>query len=175
MKNKYEIQGDTTVIYLNKNLKTIISTKDLERVKEFPNSWSANWNKRRGVYVVIGNLPSNDPKCRPRALLTRWILNPEKGMVVDHINHDTLDNRRDNLRILTNQQNCQNRKGCNSQNRSSFLRGVSLTKNGKWAAFIGVNWKRKHLGVFNTIEEANRAVIKARKELMPYSENAMEG
>ena len=175
MKNRYEVRGDTTVIFLNNGLETIISTKDLARAKEFPNTWSANFNKRRGVYIVIGNLPSNGKKPRPRALLTRWLLNPDDNLVVDHINHNTLDNRRENLRILTNQQNAQNRKGCNSQNKTSGLRGVIRTKNGKWRAYLKLNWKVVHLGTFETIEEANVAAINARRELMPYSNENITG
>lgn len=168
LKNHYEIHGDETFIFLNRGLKAVISTSDLEMVKEFPNTWSANFNKRRGVNIVIGNAPWNGKETRERVLLHRWIMNPCDNFVVDHINHDTLDNRRENLRILTNQENCQNRKGANQQSKSG-LRGLVETPWGTWNAHIKVNWKRINIGNFKTKEEAQLAVIEARKKYMPYS------
>jgi hypothetical protein len=172
MKNEYEIRGNVTAIFVRcegKSLETLISTDDLERAKEIPYTWYANWNKRRKVYIIHGYY-KQDIKKRKGVLLTRWLLNPSKNLVVDHINHNTLDNRRENLRLLTNQENSQNRKGSNSNNFRSGIRGVTRTNNGKWAAYMKLNWERIHIGVYETKEEAQKAVIKARKTSMPYSE-----
>jgi len=81
---------------------------------------------------------------------------------VDHINHDGLDNRRCNLRICTNAQNCMNGK---HKGGSSKYKGVTYhSKSGKWQAQIEINNKHIRLGSHNTENEAatayNNAAIK---------------
>jgi hypothetical protein len=83
-----------------------------------------------------------------------------KNMEVDHINRDTLDNRRKNLRLATKSNNGINR-GLNKNNKSGF-KGVFFNKKlGKWNAVLKVDYLRKHLGTFNTAELAGRAYNKA--------------
>lgn len=86
------------------------------------------------------------------------------GLVVDHINGDTLDNRRENLRIVTQQVNIRNRRGA-CRTSVSGIRGVRFYRPlQKWAASISVreegrpNGQRTiHLGYFATAEEATAA------------------
>lgn len=86
------------------------------------------------------------------------------GLVVDHKNGNSLDNRRDNLRIVTATQNVRNTK--NSRRNRSGVRGVSYNaKSRAWAAEIRADGKYKWLGVYKTIEEAARARAKAEVEL----------
>ena len=89
-------------------------------------------------------------------LMHRAILNTPSGMQTDHRNMNGLDNRRVNLRVCTNSQNHMNarkRSGC-----FSIYKGVSWHKLGaKWRAQIKVGDKRKHLGLFDSEEEAARA------------------
>lgn len=88
----------------------------------------------------------------------------QKGEVVDHINGNGLDNRRQNLRLATNAQNLMNRKA-NSNNTSGY-KGVTLVKGRKkWVAKIKRNYKLYNLGYFNTPEEAHEAYCKAADEL----------
>lgn len=89
----------------------------------------------------------------------RIIMNAKKGEIVDHINRNSLDNRRSNLRIATHIENCRNAR-LKSDNKSG-IRGVHWAKHAKsWVAQIRINGKTKHLGCFLTIEEA----AAARKE-----------
>lgn len=82
------------------------------------------------------------------------------GMDVDHINGNPLDNRKSNLRIVSHQENCFNRKL--SRNNSTGHKGVSVYRpNGKFKASIKVNYQQKHLGYFDTAEEAAIAYNKA--------------
>jgi hypothetical protein len=77
----------------------------------------------------------------------------------DHINGDTLDNRRANLRIVNLCQNAQNSK-LPITNKSGY-KGVSLRKStGRYEARITAYGEKYHLGFFDTIEEA----IIARKD-----------
>ncbi len=75
------------------------------------------------------------------------------GEMADHIDGNVLNNRRDNLRVVSNAQNIRNRKR-NSNNTSGY-KGVSLNKQtGHWTARIGVEGKYINLGVFATPEQA---------------------
>lgn len=86
------------------------------------------------------------------------------GFIVDHKNGNGLDNTWSNLRLATNSQNCMNR-GLQSNNISG-LSGVRFDPSrGKWKAEIKVNRKYKHLGRFNSFEEAVSVRLKAEKEL----------
>jgi hypothetical protein len=83
----------------------------------------------------------------------RVIMSPDNNKLVDHINGDTLDNRKTNLRYCNNQQNNYNR-GPMSHNISGY-KGVSWRKsNQKWYAQIKHNAKTKYIGYFKTKEEA---------------------
>jgi len=89
----------------------------------------------------------------------QMIMKPNRGLVVDHINGDGLDNRRDNLRVCTTAENSRNRN-LKSTNKSGVT-GVFWCKGvKKWTAQITVNYKAKHLGYFKEISDA----IKSRKD-----------
>ena len=91
-----------------------------------------------------------------KTFLHRAIMNPQPTYVVDHINRNTLDNRRSNLQVVTIQENLRNQKRPN--NKTGF-NGVAVFKD-RFTAQIKVNYKKIHLGVFKTIKEA----AQARKE-----------
>jgi len=83
---------------------------------------------------------------------------------VDHINGDTLDNRRENLRLATHAQNQQNRK-VRSDSKSGYKGVWYRSDTGKWCAEIKANRKRYCLGSFGTPEDAYKAYCDAAKEL----------
>lgn len=77
---------------------------------------------------------------------------PGDGLEGDHINHDRLDNRRSNLRILNRQENSQNHPG---RGGSSPFRGVSWSrKDGRWYAYARVDGSMKNLGLHESELEA---------------------
>lgn len=89
-------------------------------------------------------------------------LNLMEGMEIDHRNRDRLDNRRDNLRLCSRLQNIANRKKLtivNGKTTTSKYKGVCRCSEGRpgWRSEIRVNGKKKHLGVFQTEEEAASA------------------
>jgi len=83
---------------------------------------------------------------------------------VDHIDHNKLNNQRNNLRYATNQQN----HGNTNKNtvRSSKYKGVHLErKTGKFIAQIRFNYRKQHIGTFITEIEAARAYNQKAIEL----------
>lgn len=79
-----------------------------------------------------------------------------KGFHVDHINGNKLDNRRENLRICTQQQNSRNKKV--QRNSKTGIKGVKyMHREKKYQARIMVNYKSISLGYFKTAKEAGRA------------------
>jgi hypothetical protein len=96
-------------------------------------------------------------------LMHKEILNAPPGLLVDHINTDSLDNRRANLRLATHSQNsCNSRR--DKSNTYSRFRGVSFSKRkGKWFAAIRVNGKKCWLGYFANEEDAAKAYDNAAR------------
>lgn len=125
------------IILRNKNgdeiARTKIDTEDLDMVKD--NRWCLNCNN----YVHNGKI-----------FLHNIILNKKNGYIIDHINHDILDNRKINLRYATRQQNLFNK----------LSKGIRKTSNNKWQAYINKNKKFIGLGSFINKEDA----INARRD-----------
>jgi len=153
MKNKFKIKGEVIEIYVvspKYGLKTVlIDTEDLNLVSKY------NW-------CVYKKYKKNYLYCRstkkPQIGLHRLIMSFPKDKVVDHINHNTLDNRKENLRVCINKQNLRNQKI--NKNNTSGVKGVSrkIQKiNGKiykyWRSEITYNNKLIHLGLFPYTEE----------------------
>lgn len=88
-----------------------------------------------------------------------------RGERVDHINHDRLDNRRENLRVVTDKQNVEHRGVLNSNNTTGF-RGVSWIAGKKhFRAEVTHGGQHICVGRFFTAEEAGAAAAKKRKDL----------
>lgn len=131
----------------NEKCRTLIDLDDIEKVKDY--RWSFKG------YVGKGYVKNEKNKL----FLHKFIMNAPKGVVVDHINHNKLDNRKCNLRICTHSQNNMNR--VKQSNNTSGYTGVYWSKeHSKWHAQIECNKKRIHLGYYNDIEDA----VKARKQ-----------
>ena len=88
--------------------------------------------------------------------LHRLIMNIEnKDVVVDHINHDQTDNRKENLRLCSAWENSMNTSL--SKNNTSGVNGVSQMKDGRYRAYINFNHKQIPLGCYDTLQEAKDA------------------
>lgn len=85
----------------------LLDDEDYDKVIKEKYSLSVTWDKTiKGFYVAF----TAKPKDSSSRLLYRYLLNPSKGLTVDHINRNPLDNRRCNLRICTQFENNQNQK-----------------------------------------------------------------
>lgn len=150
MKNLYETHGEITYIYCSHKgniVKVPIETKDLEKVDSMPNTWRVSADGRGRAYcesqIKIGDK-------RVKVKMHRWITDCPKGLEVDHINHDSLDNRSSNLRVVDRSTNMRNVR----PRSTSGILGVHRDKYGRWEAKITVDYVHKYLGTFETKEEA---------------------
>ena len=113
------------------------------------------WTTNKKGYVVT----SKNKKLKS-SILHRNIINCPKNKEIDHINHNKLDNRKSNLRVVTSSQN-----KMNMHKRfpgTSKFKGVHWKKTiNKWVAQIRFNGKKIHLGVFIKEEDAALAYNKA--------------
>lgn len=113
--------------------------------------WVASFSGRKW-YVVRG-------KGKTREYLHRLIVGAGKGVVVDHIDGDTMNNTRSNLRICSKQQN-----SWNSKKRESFsgFKGVAQHKD-RWTARLTINGKNLYLGLFDNKQDAAISYNEAAK------------
>lgn len=93
----------------------------------------------------------------------RFLLGDPPDLHVDHINRNTLDNRRSNLRLATRSQNKAN--SGRYRNNTSGYKGVSWNrKTRRWYAKVGDGAKNRCIGHFETAEEAARAYDRVARE-----------
>ena len=119
--------------------------------------WYARYDPKMKSFYAMRNVTSFGKQ--KTVLMHRLIAGAPDGMPVDHIDHQTLNNQDENLRVCTPSQNSRNQR---RNNNSSGYKGVDFYKqNGKWRArILGVD-----LGYFHSAEEAARAYDKKAKEL----------
>lgn len=128
---------------------------------DFENIKGYCWNVNKQGYVVARDRTGKHSKC---LLLHRVVMRvSQKDLVVDHINHNTLDNRKSNLRVCTRSQNMMN---TNPSTRSATgVKGVTWDNDRqKWSASIGINNKNIYLGRFDTFEQAISARRRAEED-----------
>ena len=143
------------LISLTQGQVAIVDTQDYERLAAF--KWCATKrSKEPSPYAMRSDVSGGKKKS---IYMAREIMGfPSNGLLVDHINHDTLDNRRDNLRIATPEQNRHNSRG--QQLSSTKYKGVFEVKYkiiNRFKSSIVVNGVRKFLGYFPTPELASEA------------------
>ncbi|AYO30638.1 hypothetical protein D2962_08375 [Biomaibacter acetigenes] len=132
------------------------------------NKWFAKWDEHTKSFYAVSNFKRSDGKWTLNPM-HRYLIDAPKGMYVDHINHDTLDNRISNLRIVTGSGNAQNKKGALSNSKTG-IRGVWWNKKDKcWRAKVIKNRTTVFEKNFKNIEEAEKAVREARKKFLLYS------
>jgi len=156
--NRFKIDGQTASLQTRQGV-ILLDAEDLHLLGngiEIKMKSQSN-----GTYIDV--YTGKRPRKRIGAL-SRLVMNPESNMVVDHINHDTLDNRKSNLRICTRAQNSRNNVG--RANRTTPYKGVSFMATGvnatnyqsrPWRAYTRVMGKRVWLGYHATAEQAAQA------------------
>lgn len=126
--------------------RAVIDVDDVERCRQY--KWHIRSSKGNTSYV-IASLPNNE-----KVHLHKFIMRCSANDEVDHINMNGLDNRKENLRIVTHSQNKANNK-CS---------GIKVVPSGNYQASFCRNYKTIYVGTFNTKEEALNARQRAIKE-----------
>ena len=146
-------------IYLGEGQWTKVSPGDYYWLKKY--KWVPYGNGKRLYAVRLRMVGPNTTKI---ISMHRMIMNQPRGLLVDHRNCDSLDNRIHNLRSATNSQNQCNREKTPAKCSSKY-KGVRLRKNTyrrkPWESVISINKKQKVLGYYLTEVEAARAYDEA--------------
>jgi hypothetical protein len=136
----------------------LIDDEDFEKVNAY--KWHCNETiGRKSIYFAhTGPRPKHED-----IKLHRFIMNAPNGTEVDHVNCNTLDNRKVNLRLCSHQENSNNR--LIHQNNKCGFKGVHYdTDRKKYRAQIQNEGKKRYLGLFDTPEEAHKAYCDASKK-----------
>jgi len=130
--NDYKIRGNITAIFLeNKEglkLETLIDTEELDRIESMDLHWHLRYDPSTKQYYARATGRKSEGQ-KPNYYLHMVILNhdfdKDNYYVVDHINQNKLDNRKENLRLIPQYNNLSHRKGANSNNKTG-VRNVNL-------------------------------------------------
>lgn len=148
-------------IKLTKGHETIVDDADYDSLSKW--KWYAHVTKW-GVYAVRDFRRKGQK--RVTYLMHRVITECPDGMVVDHINHNPLNNTKDNLRVCTQSENQANSKLKKTTNRTSKYKGVFFSKlHNKFRTRIMKKGKIIELGLFSCEKEASKVYNKKAAEI----------
>lgn len=164
--NKYETSGDTTKLFITTYRKgiveTLIDTEDLPKLISYGQRWSLFTETEHHRYAT--SMREIEGK-RKFVALHRIILDAPKGLLVDHINGDTLDNRKSNIRIVTPSQNQFNRRI--QKNNTSGVPGLRWRESkNRWEACIMFNRQCVYQKHFKEFSDAVNGIEIARAKIM---------
>jgi len=157
-------------IKLTRGQYTIVDDEDFDRLSD--RKWHAAWSEAGQCFYASGweSYLKPDGKKTGRGIrMHRFLKGLKHGdkRIIDHINHNTLDNRQKNLRICTVSENQQNRR--RAKNNTSGVVGVRHKKEtNRFHARIYLNGRCKHLGSFKTLKEA--VAVRKKAEIKYFGE-----
>lgn len=155
----------TREITLTQGFVALVDDADFESLNRF--KWGAHVGRTGHVYATR-QTPRSEGH-RPIKMHRQILGVTDPKIKVDHVNHNTLDNQRLNLRETTHKQNMENRSGAARGSHTGQL-GVSLYKRtGRYRAHITHHKRQIHLGYFDTIQEASAAASAARAHYFTHS------
>ena len=136
------------IIYTRKGEEIFVDDEDYEWLNQY------NWYSSQG-YATRATSRKDSVK-RKYILMHREITNAPKGMVIDHKDHKTMNNQKENLRICTHKENAMNKKIAKSNN--SGYPGVYWSESqGRWIVRIGLDRGTIRIGTYMDWEDAVRA------------------
>lgn len=147
-------------IKLTKGKIALIDEEDFEIVSQY--RW---WvlSKGNGRHVAA-TWTKGSHKTRTRIYMHRLIMGAAAHLVVDHINHDALDNRRANLRLCSTLQNNLNRRKRRTPGATSIYKGVCWdAEYHRWCAQIRLGGRNRKIGRYASEKEAAIAYDRAAR------------
>lgn len=161
-------------IYLKHDKIALVSENVWEAVKRY------KWYQRSSDGYVVRNMSlvnetyfdkkANSKRVAQKTILLHRFVQElignelDKKEVVNHINGDRLNNTFSNLRIVNHLKNNHNRKTVNKNNKSGY-NGVTERASGRFNATVTINYIKMNLGMFNSAEEAYKAVLTAKEAI----------
>lgn len=140
---------------------TIGNTEIFFDIEDLPIINSRRWYVDKDGYLASSYIYNG---CRCFAMFHRIVMNAKPGQIVDHINRNRADNRKNNLRCCSRFENNLNR-GRRSTNKSGTIGVYYDDKRNKWIANITYNKRRIFIGRFSTKEAAVKARLQKEAEL----------
>lgn len=147
----------TKAIELTQGYVTIVDDADFKAVSYF--KWYA-LRGAKGVYAARRNVRGQYPRI---LLMHRYLLDAPEGIEVDHIDNDSLNNTRSNLRLATKSQNGASTRRFDSDGNVKRTRGVGFYRN-KWTASIKVDGRSIYLGRYDTEVDAQHVYDDAARK-----------
>jgi AP2 domain/HNH endonuclease len=145
-------------IPLTKGKYAVVDPDDYPRLSEH------KWHVTKNTHTLYAKRNPNKKKGTAPIYMHRCVLKVPPGMVVDHINHDGLDNRKANLRPATRAQNNRHTKKVDTKARSPYKGVYYDRRDGLWYVRITCDGQTIHLGSFKDEIEAARAYDQAAKK-----------
>jgi len=149
--NEYDLTGNFGIGYDFNNSEFYFDKEDYEEIKDY--CWIVD-KKEKYVCTLIKN---------KRVRLHTLVIGKVKNKIIDHIDGNRPDCRKENLRFVTHHQNSLNKTS--KPNTTSGIRGVTLNKSGKWASKINYKGEVYRLGTYKNLEDAIYVRLTKEKEL----------
>ena len=145
----------------NRYLKVIIDKEDISKVQQY--TWHAKYQEDIHSYYVETNQKLQSGKFM--LMLHRFLTDTTcKSKTVDHINHDTLDNRKCNLKVCSQKENNLNQAELHKNNKTGY-RNISYQKMyDKFIVTLMINGKNKTIGRTSSLKEAILMRDKAKRQ-----------
>lgn len=125
-------------------------------------------------YLQIGVTIGSKKKKLLAHRIAWYCVNKSLPNIIDHIDCNKLNNKINNLRVASQSQNAMNKP--NQANNKSGMRGVCWDKKrNKWYVYININKKRRHLGRFDSYDDAVQIRLDAEKEFFKYFRHGVNG
>ena len=138
----------------------LIDVDDFDKLDQFGYKWHLLWSRTTKSYYakatkyngIINGKPSYET-----VLMHRFLMDCPNDMTVDHLNYDTLDNRKSNMRVVTLDKNNKNRQNKANRNSKTGVRNVSYSKlEDKFVVQFQIEGKNTRMALFDTLEDAKR-------------------
>lgn len=148
-------------IKLTRGKVTLVDNDDFEKLSKF--KWYVNFHTSTSYAVRTRR---KNEKGSNMIGMHRLIMNCPKGLIVDHIDGNGLNNRKSNLRVVDARTNQLNRKQHRKRKNGTFgFTKINGNKNKPYLAQIRIQGVKKHLGLYKTQKLAHMAYLTALENL----------